>query len=156
MANKNSSFSWQAPEFRKYNRPFWWYILLAAFVVLLSGYQLYRGDKFGAFTYVIIGVLVIFVVSLKPRDITITINKDGITTDSKTYPFGKFKYFWIVDDGHHRTLNLEANTYVSQTIIIELMDQDIDEIREFLSVRIPEAEGLAASFSQKASRRLRL
>ncbi len=156
MSQANQAFTWEAPEFRSYTKSFIWYLLLGFVVLLLIAYQIYTDDKFGAFTTFVLGVLAFVIFRQQPKSITISISKDGIGAGEHLYPFAKFKYFWIVDDGHHKTLNLEANTYFSQTLIIELENQDADEIRKFLLEHMVEATGESASFSQKISRRLRL
>jgi hypothetical protein len=156
MPESKTSFTWEAPEFKKYNRSFWWYLALLLITTLLTSYQIYIDDKFGAFTTVTIAVLIVIFTHQQPKTVAIRIEKSGVSIGESSYPYSHFKYFWIVDDGHHKSLNLEANTYFSQTVIIELLDQDASAIREFLLDRLLEAEGLKASFSQKISRRLKL
>lgn len=156
MAETNSNFSWQAPEFRSYSKSIFWYILVAVIVLLLIAYQIYTDDKFGAFTTFVLGILAFVFFRQKPKSITISITKEGITAGDNLYPYSKFTYFWIVDDGHHRTLNLEANTYFGQTMIIELENQDPDEIKTYLQKHLPEAEGMTASLTQRIARRLKL
>jgi hypothetical protein len=156
MAKQHTEpLTWEAPEFKHYNKSVGWYSLLFVILFLLVAYQIITADYFGAATMVILGVLIVLFGRRKPQIVHITLNNEGVTLGDLEIPYRHFHHFWIVDTNDHKTLNLEASTYLKQTIIIELADQDPEEVRDFMQRYLPEAERVLPSFSQRMSQKLR-
>lgn len=146
---RTHTLSWEAPEFKHYEKSVVWYILLFILLVLLVGYQILTSDYFGAITMIILGVLITLVSRKKPKTVTVELTGKGITLGELFIPYKHFKHFWVVDTPDHKTLNLEASTYLKQTVIVELMDQDPDEVRRLVAKHLEESETLEPSFSQR-------
>lgn len=141
-------FSWQAPEFKHHIKGLWWYFGLAIIAVALGGFQIFRGDYFGGALIGIIAILAGIIASNKPETIDIHLTTTGIKMADTHVPFQHIKQFWIVDDGRHKTLNLETTTYLNRWVIVELHEQDPKTVRDFLLEILPEHESPAPTFSQ--------
>lgn len=143
------TLTWEAPEFKHYEKSVVWYSLFFILLVLLVGYQILTSDYFGATTMIILGVLITLVSTKKPKTVTIELTSKGITLSELFIPYKHFQHFWVVDTPDHKTLNLEASTYLKQIVIVELMDQDPDEVRRLVAKHLEESEALEPSFSQR-------
>lgn len=156
MSEENKvHFAWEAPEFKLYEKSLFWYAALCIIVLLLSVYQLMVADYFGSLSMLILGALIILFARRKPEIVQITLDDEGVGIGDLHFPYRHFKHFWIVDTPEHKTLNLEASTYLTQTVILELEDQDPDKIRKFILKHVPETERTLPSFSQRISHRFR-
>jgi hypothetical protein len=155
MSNQNQTISWQAPEFRHYPKNLGWYITLIAVAVLIVGFFVIEKDLFAAATTALLAGFVIFFSRQKPTLVTIELSNKAIKFGNLSCPYKQLKYFWIVNSEHHKTLNFSTSTYVNNTIILELEDQDPDEIREFLLQHLPEHHETEATFAQKVSHKLK-
>lgn len=153
MSNKNNYLEWEAPEFKEYAKSWIWYVGLMTIGLLLAAYQTYVGDYFGATTVIILALLVAWFANRKPEIITIILDNEGITLGNMRIPYKHFKHFWVVNTKEHKTLNLEASTYLKQTVIVELADEDPDEVRRIVSKHVQESEAAAPSFSQRIAHR---
>ncbi len=154
MAETNTiHFSWEAPEFKQYDKSFGWYSALYFILLILTAYQIIVSDYFGAATMVILAVLITLFAKRKPEVVTVELDNEGVTLGKLYIPYKHFKHFWIVNTKDHKTLNLEASTYLRQTIIIELLDQDGAAIRNLLLKHLAEAENSLPSFSQRIAHR---
>lgn len=156
MAEKNKHhLEWEAPEFRHYEKSVGWYILLGTGIVVLVGYKIFTADYFGAASILILGVLIGLFSRRKPAIVTVRLDNQGVTMGELYIPYQHFQHFWIVDTSDHKTLNLEASTYLKQTVIIEIGDEDPGAIRRLLLRHVPEAEHTTPSFSQKIAHKLK-
>lgn len=129
---------WQAPEFRHYEKTYGWYVSAVALTILLSGFFVIQNDLFAAVTMVIMGIIVILFSRRKPEIMNIELNSKGVRFGNLLFPYKQLQYFWIVNNERHKTVNFHTNTYLNNTIILELEDQDPDQIREFLLQYLPE------------------
>lgn len=148
-------FAWEAPEFKAYEKSFFWYVALCVIVLLLSLYQFIVADYFGSLSMLILGALIVLFARRKPEIVQITLDDEGIGIGDLRFPYRHFKHFWIVDTPEHKTLNLEASTYLTQTVILELEDQDPDKIRKLIIKHVPETERTLPSLSQRIAHRFR-
>lgn len=141
-------YSWQAPEFKHHPKGFWWYVGLTVIAVLLAAVQIRRQDYFGAAITGIIALLAGILTQRKPDTIDIHLTTEGVHVRDIHIPFRHIKQFWVLDDGTHKTLNLETSTYMNRWVILELHEQDAAPIREFLVQILPEHPRPAPTFSQ--------
>lgn len=144
---------WEAPEYKEYVKSWGWYAGLIVIALLLAAYQTYVGDYFGAATIIILGVLVAWFAGRKPEVISIALTGEGIQLGDLHIPYKNFRHFWIVDTPHHKTLNLEASTYLKQIVIVELADEDPIEVRKIVGKHVDESEAIEPSFSQRIAQR---
>ncbi len=156
MSDKNKQFlEWEAPEFQHYEKSLGWYAILIVATVLLVGYKIITADYFGATSMLILGALILFFSRRKPALVTVKLDNEGVTLGELYIPYQHFQHFWMVDTPEHKTLNLEASTYLKQTIIVELADQDPTTVRRLIARHIPEAEHTTPSFSQRIAHKLK-
>lgn len=148
-------FTWQAPEFKHYHKNFFWYIVFGLIVAGLVIFSLLHSDYFGAITTVILALLVLYFTRRKPGIVPIKITNRGFHINDIHIPYRYVKKFYIVESEHHRTINLETNTYLNHTVIIELADQNPEPIREFLVNILPEHEEPEPTFSQRIAHKFK-
>jgi hypothetical protein len=149
------SIFWQTTEFRHYPKNIGWYITLACVGVLLIGFFILEKDIFGAVTTALLCGLVFFFASQKPNEVTVELTNKALKFGLITYPYKQLKSFWIVNTKHHNTVNFTASTYVNNTVVVQLEDEDPDEVREFLLQYLPEHHETEPTFSQKISHKLK-
>jgi hypothetical protein len=148
--NKQTTISWQAPEYKHYEKNIGWYVTLVSVIVLISAFFIFvENDYFAAVTIALLGGLVIFFATQKPNDIEIELNHKSVRFGNLHFPYKQIKHFWVVHNQRHQAVNLVTTTYINNVIVLELVDQDPDEIREFLLQYLPEHETSVETFSQK-------
>lgn len=157
MSDQNSHpiLQWQAPEFRHYPKNIGWYITFIALSILIIGFFIIQKDYFGAASLTILACLIAFFSNQHPQTIIILIDQHGIQYGNLHFPYAQVKQFWIVDTEHHKTLNVETTALVNNTLILELVDENPQIIREVLLKHIPEHEDPKATLAQKISHRLK-
>ncbi len=141
--------SWDAQEFRHYEKNTAWYITLIVIAALMVGFEVIQKDLFGALSIAIITIFVIFFARIRPRVVHIHLTNRGIRMGEDHIPHTAARHFWVVDNEQHKTLNVETNAYLNHLVIIQIADQDPDTIREILRQHIPEAPQEEETFAQR-------
>lgn len=141
-------FTWHAPEFKHHDKGLWWYILLIIIATLLASIQIWKQDLFGAVVTGILALLSALITRRKPNIVEHHLTTNGVKVADLHIPYKHLKNFWVVNDGNHKTLNFETNTYFHRYLIFELHNQDPEPIREFLLDVVPEHELNEPTFSQ--------
>jgi len=155
MSNPSLTISWSAPEFRYYEKNIGWYVSLVAIALLLVVFFIFEKDIFAAVSLAILSVFVGLFSMQKPRVIDIELTSKGVKFGNIEFPYKQIKYFWIVNTEHHKTLNLEASTVINHTVIIELLDQDEEQIRQYLLRHLSEHHSTRETFAQRVSHKLK-
>lgn len=156
MAKQNKNpISWEAIEFKEYPKTLGWYTALYCIALMLVVYEIFEKDIFAAVTIVILTIFITVFAKQKPQFVRVTLNSVGVKLDNITIPYKQIKHFWIVEEPHHRTLNIETTAYFHNTVIIELQEQDPEEIRKFLLDHLFEHEDTGATFVQRVMHRLK-
>jgi hypothetical protein len=154
MAEK-TSLSWEALEFRHYPKNFSWYITMAVLVLLIIAFELLQKDFFGAISLGVIAIFIIVFAMHKPKMITIELTSEGIHIERSFIPYSQMKYFWIVDNENHKTLNIETTAYINRTILVELEGQDSNAVRQAMLRQVPEHSSTEETFIQRLIHRLK-
>lgn len=152
---QNQPITWAAPEFSYYEKSIGWYLAYVAVVILLASYFVYQNDWFATITIGLLGIFVAFFSVQKPQIVEVELNERSVRFGPIAYPYKQLKGFWIVNNAHHRTLNLQTSTVVNNIVVIELMDQDEDEIRNFLLRHLPEHSEIHETLAQRVSHKLK-
>ena len=148
--------TWTAPEFRYYKKNTAWYITLGAISILvIAFFIIVQKDIFAAITAGILLASIVFFSFQKPELLEIEINQKFLHVGKVTYPYKQLKHFWIVNNLHHRTLNIETSSLINNMIIVEVMDQNEEDIRNFLLRHLPEHHLTTETFAQKISHKLK-
>lgn len=141
--------SWQAPEFTHYEKNMGWYITLVSIAGLIVVFEFFQKDIFGGVSIAIIAAFILFFSRQKPETVTIKITRKGVYIQDTFTSFETIKYFWIVDNENHHSLNFETTSYLNHTIIIELADQDPAPLKNFLLSIVPERPRVQETLTQK-------
>lgn len=145
----NKVISWQAPEFRHYQKTYGWYITLISVTVLLAGFFAIQSDIFASVTMILLGLIVMFFARQKPQTVVIELSPKGVKFGNIIFPYKQIKYFWVVYSETHKTVNFLTNTLLNNTMIMELEEQDPEEIRLFLLQYLPEHTETRETSTQK-------
>lgn len=136
----DNKLSWQAPEFKTYDKTTGWYVTLISITILIVGFFIIQKDIFASITTAILGALVVIFSRQKPEIVTIELDHKAVKIGNIEIPYKQIKHFWVVHKEHHKTVNMETTTLVNNMIILELNGQDPEKVRMFLSQHLPEHE----------------
>ncbi len=150
-----TKITWHAPEYRHYEKSIGWYVTFGAIALLIIGFFIIEKDYFAAVTTGILAGLVVFFAQQYPQMVEVSLTNKGVNFGNLHYPYKQLKYFWVVHTKHHKTLNFVSTTYINNTIIVELEDQDPDEIRDFLIQHLAEHHETEATTTQKIMHRVK-
>ena len=150
---EQSTLSWTTHEFeRKDRHPDW--IWTAGFVALIVAVvSFFFGNIFFGIFAIVAGGAVIFFALREPREVTVTLQKDGVVIDEHLVPYITIKKFWLDESDKTDKLLLAAKTGFVPVYVIPLAAVTAEEVREYLKQYIPEAE-IPFSFSTKVFDRL--
>jgi len=154
MAEK-TYLSWEASEFRHYPKNFAWYITMGVIVLLILVFEVLQKDFFGAISLGVIAIFIIIFAMHRPKQIKISLSSEGIHIERSFIPYAQMKYFWVVNNETHKTLNIETTAYINRTILVELENQDPDEVREVMLQEVPEHSSTEETFIQRLIHRLK-
>ncbi len=150
MPNQNKTLTWEAPEFKHYEKNLGWYTTLIAIAILVVGFFVITGDYFAAVTMAIITGMIIFFSRQKPGLVEVEINNKHIKFGNLIFLFKHLKSFWVVSNEKHKTLNIETSTLLNNLLVIELENQDPEEVRQLLLNHLPEhPEKIHETFAQR-------
>lgn len=155
MATNQTIISWQAPEFRHYEKNYAWYITLAAVSVLVVGFFAVERDFFAAVCLAIIAAFIFFFAKQRPQIVIIELNPKGVVFGNLLFPYKQIKHFWIVHNERHKTLNIQTTAMLNNLMILELEEQDPEEIRRFLLNHLPEHEETEETSIQRIMHRFK-
>ncbi len=149
--------AWRAPRYLRYERSWLWFVLL---FVICGGLALY-GYETDSLTMAIVFVLLPFVLVLehrkKPDMVTVIVSEYGIRFGDKLLPYSSIEHFWILHNPPFvNEIHLETDSKMHKEYVIQLMNLDPTELRQFLVTQILESEGKHLSFLEGLSRILRL
>ena len=156
MSNQNKILSWEAWEFRHYPKSTGWYVTLICIAVLvIVFFIIVEKDIFAAVCLAIIAFLVFLFSRQTPQRVGIELSSKGVKFDQLFYPYKEIKYFWVVHNEHHQTINLHTSALVNNIVILELDSQNPEEARRFLLQYIPEHTETEATSTQKIMHRFK-
>jgi hypothetical protein len=155
-APNQNSISWQAPEFRHYPKNLGWYITLIAITILVDAFFIIvESDIFAAVSLSIIAALFIVFARQTPQTVTITLNSKGVDFGNLFYPYKQIKYFWVVNNQNHKTVNFHTSAFVNNILILELENQEPDRVRDFLIKHLPEHSETEETSAQRMMHRFK-
>lgn len=147
---QNKTISWQAPEYKHYEKTAGWYVTLISIVILIDGFFIFiENDYFAAITILLLAGLVIFFAKQTPGEVEIELGTKSVRFGDLHFPYKQIRHFWVVHNHRHKAVNLVTTTYINNIIVLELADQDPDIVREFLLQHLPEHETTQETFVQK-------
>lgn len=157
MTDQNlTTISWQAPEFRDYEKNLGWHISFIAISILIIGYQIAISDYFAALCIAIMAGFIFYLIRQRPKIVDIDITEKGIRFNDIQIPYKSIVHFWIINTATHKTLNIETTTYLNRIVILELEDQNPETVRSFLNNHLAEHTETMPSMSQRIAHRLKM
>jgi hypothetical protein len=145
-------FSWESPEFVKYQRNKKWFFYLCVVAIILIGVFLIMHLWSGAVLIFVAAVVFATLSGTKPKNISCTIYNEGVVVSEKIYPFTQFKSFWLGGAGELPKVYLQLTGRLAGQVVMPAEDQDMEQIRLFLSRHVPEEEGRVDEFSEIINR----
>jgi MFS superfamily sulfate permease-like transporter len=156
MPNQNK-ISWQAPEYKHYEKNIGWYVTAVSIIVLIVAFFIIiQSDIFAAVSIAIIGALLLFFSRQKPQIVDIELNENGVKFGNLFYPYKQLKYFWVVHNPRHQTINFHTSAMVNNVFILELEEQDPEIARRFLMQYLPEHSETEETAIQKIMHRFKI
>ena len=151
MSNQNqNSISWDAWEFKHYAKSLGWYVtLVSIFILLIAFFVIVESDIFAAVCLGIIGILIIIFSRQLPQRVTIGLTDKGVHFGNLFYPYKQLKYFWVVNNDRHKTVNITTSALVNNTVILEIENEDPAAITDFLTQYLPEHHLTEETTAQK-------
>lgn len=151
-------FEWVAPEYIQHPKGRNWYIAEAVIVALfLLGTVLTANYTMALAIVTFVAVYHYLHEKHPPKEIKITISRQGIKVGDMIFPYTHIQAFWIMyHPPHVKTLNLRVSKRFYSDVVIQLNDEDPAEIRQFLCGQIPEWEGKTERFTDTVLRLLKL
>jgi hypothetical protein len=138
MSNEKT-LTWEAPEFQYYPKTAGWYITLVILAILaITFFIIVESDIFAGVCLALITLLIIFFSRQVPKSVQIELNDRGIKFGSLFYPYKQLKYFWVVHNNRHQTINFHTSALINNVVILELSDQDPEAAHKFLTQYLPE------------------
>lgn len=150
------TLSWQAPEFRHYEKSAAWYATLLAVTVVIAAFFLFlQHDVFATVSILAIAALVVYFSRQKPEIVTVELTGKQVRVGPLGVPYRGIKHFWIVSDHEHRVLNFETTAWLNNHLEVMLGDQDTEAVRSFLLEHLPEHHETTPTFAQKIAHKLK-
>ena len=154
--DKTHVLSWQAHEFRPYPKNLGWYVTLISIAILvIAFFVLVENDIFAAVSLGLIAILIYLFSRQTPQRVEIELNNRGVKFDQLFYPYKQLKYFWVVHNNDHQTVNFHTSALVNNTVILELENQDPEAVRQYLLQHLPEHPETEATPVQKIMHRFK-
>jgi len=135
------SIQWTASEFIAHEKsPTWYLSLIGTGAVLAIFSQLVAHDPITTVAVVLITILFVFAASHKPRTLPYRIDDTGITIGNKTYLYGQFKSFGIVQEGAFSNITLVPLKRFGQPLSIYYPPEEEGKIVDVLSAYMPASQ----------------
>ncbi len=146
----DQTISWEAPEFRYYQKNLGWYVVaITVAILVMAFFVIVQSDIFAAVSIGIITILIIIFSRQIPRRVQVELSNRGIKFDNLFYPYKQLKYFWVVHNERHQTVIFHTTAVINHALILELEDQDPDAIRSYLLQYLPEHSETQETMAQK-------
>ena len=147
-------FSWQSPEFVRYQRKKRWYLGVIAVALILATILGYMGQWSGVAVVVVAATLFVTLSGANPKDIKCALYNDGVVVDGKVYSFAQFKSFWL-SGGEMVKAKLQMTGRFAGQIVLPMVDIDFEQVRLFLSKHLPEEENKGEDITDTINHLLR-
>ncbi len=155
-SSEHTILSWKAPEFLHYKKNSWWFPIMAAVTLALTTIFLLTSQYIVAII-VILGAIVMYrLAHQEPAVSSVTFTATGIKFKGQLIPFSALKTFWILEKTEVKRLYLQKTERFSAPVVIPLIQQDINKVRDFLEHFLPETHDVEEDIADKLNRLLRI
>lgn len=129
--------SWSAQEFIHREKGATWFILFTVVIAALVGISIWTQAWTFTALIVVIAILVIVYSRRPPRELTYTLNDDGLDIDGKMHAFKDFKSFGIIHDGLEYSVMLIPTQRFQPGISVYFPEEAGEDIVDMLGSRLP-------------------
>lgn len=125
--------SWQVPEYVKYERGRYWYLLTILAILGILAYAIFTANFF-LIVIMILTIVILFVSHRQePALIQIVITDKGLIIGQRFYPYNDINNFWLhYENTDHKALYLDFKGVIRPHLDIPLEKQDPLEVRGLL------------------------
>ncbi|MFA5029174.1 MAG: hypothetical protein WC518_00285 [Patescibacteria group bacterium] len=132
-------FSWRHPEYIRYRKNIWWYVISLIVLILLSIWAIAQGNWFGDQNYLFVVFLVLFYLVVliyefrQPEEVDFIITPDGVKSGRRFYYYKDIDNFFVIyQEQGIKNLYLDFVNPLRGRLVVPLDGQDAVAIREFL------------------------
>ena len=139
VSSEKPVFSWQSPEFIRYERDHRWTLAIIGVAVVLAVILGFQSQWSGVGVVVAAALIFIFLSGTKPKNVKCAVYPEGIVVDDKVYDFSQFKSFWLII-GDMTKIRLQLTGRFSGVVTMPMKDEDPEQIRLFIGKHLPESD----------------
>lgn len=132
-------FSWQAPEFIKYNKDSRWYVILFVVALVLAIVLIWQKIWSGVAMVVVASVVFATLSEAKPKTVSCAVYKEGVVIDDKVFNFHQFKSFWFTGRDLLKMKFQMTGRFAGQ-VTMPIKDEDPEQLRLLVGKFLPEVE----------------
>jgi len=141
LSTPDALVSWSASEYIANPKNTSWFMLLGLATVLLVGVVYFlTHDVVSVVVIIILSVLVGILAGRQPRTLEYTLDRTGLTMGAKSYPYGYFKSFSIVQEEVFSHVSLLPLKRFMPPLVIHYLPEDEKKIIAILSDFLPHQE----------------
>ncbi len=148
--------SWVAHEYIHQEKGTLWFALFGVIVVALIAVSIFLMHSWSfAILMAVIAVVVIVYSRRPPRELTYSLDDDGLTIDGKLHIYSEFKSFGVIQDGEHYSVMLIPTQRFQPSVTVYFPEEVGEDIVDILGSRLP-MKDLKLDAVDRAVRLLRL
>lgn len=133
-------FSWSVPEYESREYSIHWFLIIGAIALVFVLVGIVNGNIFFAVLIGLAYAVMVLYAKRVPRDLQVTITREGMLLGTAFHPFKELQSFWIFESSDVRELSLETGHTMIPFVRIPLGNADAEKIRTCLSGFLPEKE----------------
>jgi hypothetical protein len=147
-------FSWQSPEFVRYNKDKKWLVYIIMIAITLAVVLGFMHQWSGMALVIVAAIVFVTLSGTHPKTIKAAVYTAGVVVGDKVYDFSQAKSFWISFGDLPKAKIQLAGRFAGQ-IILPLGEEDPEQIRMFLAKHLPEEEDKGEDLTEMINRILR-
>lgn len=145
--NNTSIYTYQAPEFDKYQKTTTWYILFGVIGLMMLLYAVFTRSPMMFVVFLLTFIVTLLVSSKDPKIIQVDITTNGINLDSKrTFRYQDIESFGVFIREDVRFISLHLTEGMVSHARIPLGAQSPEDIADILEQFIPRVDGKETFF----------
>lgn len=152
--NQPGDISWEASEYIHHEKHAGWFMVLAVVALILGAVAVFFKQWTFAALIIVMAVAIVVYARRMPRTLRYGLSHTGVTIETKSYPYGQFKAFGVVQDGAIYSLVLIPIKRFAPELTMYFEEKDGEEIFDLLSSHLPYQE-VKLDFVDKLTKKLR-
>lgn len=154
--SKHTVISWKAPEFLHYKKSPWWFPVQALITLVLVALFILTKQYLPAIIVVLGAIIIYQLAHQEPEVLPVTFTSDGIRFKSHAFHFSQLKTFWIIESENVRNLYLQRVERFTAPVVIPLVKEDVEKVRDYLAHYLPETKEAREDFAERLNRWLKI